>query len=261
VEGPVGGWDVAASLLLVALAVAVSRRQRIGVERTILWAALRAVVQLLAVGAVLRVIFESAGAWVWSVLWIIGMVIIAAETVRQRAPVIPGIRSIALLSIGAAALVALGLIFIPDIIEPEPVMLVVIAGITMGNTMPGTVLAVRLLQEYVIDHRLELEGMLALGFDVKGATRFLVADTARKALIPQLERTKVVGLIALPGAMTGLLLAGVDPFDAVLVQIVVMFVILGSVATAVAVVTTVGARRCFTEDARLSEWASRPLGS
>ena len=61
--------------------------------------------------------------------------------------------------------------------------------------------------------------------------------TARTALIPQIERTKVVGLIALPGAMTGLLLAGVDPIDAVLIQAAVMFLVLGSVATTVSVVT------------------------
>lgn len=257
-DGPVGPWDVAASLLLVAVAVVVSRWQRMRVEGSILWAALRAALQLLAVGFLLRLIFESSGAWVWSAVWIVAMIGVAAETVRHRAPVIPGIRLIALLAIGAAGVVALALIFLPDIIDPEPVMLVVIAGITIGNTMPGTVLAVHRLQQYVVDHRLELEGLLALGFDVKGATRFLIADTAKTALIPQIERTKVVGLIALPGAMTGLLLAGVDPVDAVLVQMVVMYVVLGSVATAVAVVTTVGARRCFTPDARLSDWARRP---
>jgi putative ABC transport system permease protein len=260
VDGPVGPWDVAASLLLVAVAVAVSRWQKMRVEASILWAALRAAIQLLAVGFLLRLIFESSGAWVWSSLWVIGMVIVSAETVRHRAPVIPGIRLIALIAIGSAGAVALGLVFVPDIIEPEPVMLVVVAGITIGNTMPGTVLAVHRLQQYVIEHRLELEGLLALGFDVRGATRYLVSDTAKTALIPQIERTKVVGLIALPGAMTGLLLAGVDPVDAVLVQMVVMYVILGSVATAVAVVATVGARRCFTPDARLSEWTRAPLG-
>ena len=257
-EGPVGAWDVVLSLLLVGVAIIVSRRQRLGVEASILWAAVRAGVQLLAVGFVLRLIFDSAGAWLWTSLWVIGMVVVAAETVRYRAPGIPGIRSIALLAVGAAAAVALGLIFLPDVIDPEPVMLVVVAGITIGNTMPGTVLAVHRLQQYAVDHRLELEGLLALGFDVKGATRFMIADTARTALIPQIERTKVAGLIALPGAMTGLLLAGVDPVDAVLVQIVVMYVILGSVATAVAVVSAAGARRCFTEDARLREWARGP---
>ena len=255
VNGPVGPWDVLVSLLLVAVAVVVSRWQRMGVERSILWAALRAGVQLLAVGFLLRLIFESSVAWVWSVVWVLAMVVIAAETVRQRASVIPGIRSVAFLAIGAASGVALALVFVPDIIDIEPVMLVVIAGVTIGNTMPGTVLAVHRLQQYVVEHRLELEGLLAVGFDVRGATRFLVTDVARTALIPQIERTKVVGLVALPGAMTGLLLAGIDPIDAVLVQIVVMYVVLGSVATAVSIVTAVGARRCFTQDARLSDWA------
>lgn len=257
-EGPIGPWDVAASLLLVVVAIAVSRWQRMRAEASILWAALRAAVQLLAAGFLLRVIFDSAEAWLWSALWIVGMVVIAAETVRHRAPVIPGIRLIALLAIGSAGAVALALIFVPDVIDPEPVMFVVVAGITIGNTVPGTVLAVHRLQQYVVDHRLELEGMLALGFDVRGASRRMIAETARTALLPHIERTKVVGIIALPGAMTGLLLAGVDPVDAVLVQMVVMYVILGSVATSVAVVTTVGARRCFTSDGRLSEWARAP---
>jgi putative ABC transport system permease protein len=258
VEGPVGPWDVVLSLLLVAVAIVVSRWQRMRVEASILWASARAAVQLLAVGLLLRLIFESAGAWLWSSLWVVAMVVISAETVRHRAPVIPGIRLVAFVAIGAAGAVALGLVFLPDVIEPEPVMLVVVAGITIGNTMPGTVLAVRQLQQYVVDHRSELEGLLALGFDVAGASRFMIAQTARTALIPQIERTKVVGLIALPGAMTGLLLAGVDPLDAVMVQMVVMYVILGSVATSVAVVTVVGARRCFTPDARLSDWARGP---
>ena len=72
--------------------------------------------------------------------------------------------------------------------------------------------------------------------------------TARTASIPQTERTKVVGLIALPGAMTGLLLAGVDPIDAVLIQAAVMFLVLGSVATTVAVVTWAVGSNSLTEE-------------
>ena len=91
----------------------------------------------------------------------------------------------------------------------------------------------------------------------RGATRFLVQQTARTALIPQIERTKVVGLIALPGAMTGLLLAGVEPLTAVLVQLAVMYLILGSVAIAVVVVVSSIAARTLTRDMRLEAW-SRP---
>ena len=97
----------------------------------------------------------------------------------------------------------------------------------------------------------DIEGLLALGFDGKEAMRFVVRDVTRGALTPQIERTKVVGLIALPGAMTGLLLAGVDPVDAVLAQLVIMYLVIGSVATSVTVITTSAARRALTPDLRV----------
>ena len=73
----------------------------------------------------------------------------------------------------------------------------------------------------------------------------------RTALIPQIETTKAVGLIVLPGAMTGLILAGVDPIDAVQVQAAVMYLVLGSVATTTAVMALGIRRRLFTRDHRL----------
>lgn len=257
---PVGVWEAAASLTLVALAIALSRWQRMGIERSIAWAALRAAVQLLAVGAVLAVIFRSSHSWLWSVVWVAGMVLVAAFTVQRRAPTIPGLGWVGLAAIAASTGVSLALLLLPDVLPAEPVTFVVVAGITIGNTMPSTVLAADLVTRYARDHRLDLEGLLSLGFDAKGTTRFLVTETARIALIPQIERTKVVGLIALPGAMTGLLLAGVDAFDAVVVQLVIMYLVLGSVAISVAIVTLAASRKVLTADLRLAAWTARPAG-
>ena len=67
------------------------------------------------------------------------------------------------------------------------------------------------------------------------------------ALVPQIERTNIVGLIALPGAMTGLLLAGVAPLDAVLIQLVVMYLVLGAVSTAVVITVVAGLRGLFLD--------------
>lgn len=78
-----------------------------------------------------------------------------------------------------------------------------------------------------------------------------MAQALRTALIPQIERTKAVGIVILPGAMTGLILAGVDPTDAVLIQLAVMYLILGSVATSVTIVGLGVRRRLFTDDHRL----------
>ena len=96
----------------------------------------------------------------------------------------------------------------------------------------------------------QIEAMLALGFPALEARRRPTIDAARTALIPQIERTKVVGLVALPGAMTGLLLAGVDPIEAVAVQLAVMYLILGSVAVSVIVVVLAATAKAFTADQR-----------
>lgn len=249
-------WSALSSLSLIALAVGISLWMRLGVERSILWAALRAAVQLLAVGAVFRLIFESAQAPWYSAGWVVGMVTVATFTADRRAKDIDGIWPFALAAIGTSTGIALAVVFGFGIISPSPVNYVVIAGITIGNTMPATVLAVNRAAAYFSDHPGRVETLLALGFDGRSVARFIAPLTATTALIPQIERTKVVGLIALPGAMTGLLLAGVEPVDAVTVQLIVMYLILGGVAVSVAVVTTAVLTKAFAEGLRLPEWAT-----
>jgi len=133
----------------------------------------------------------------------------------------------------------------------EPVNLIVIAGITIGNSMPSQVLGANRVLAEVRDSRGQFEAMLALGLSVNQIVKMVGGQIVRTALIPQIERTNVVGLIALPGAMTGLLLAGADPIDAVLVQIVVMYLVLGAVVTSVIISVVVGMRNSFTDDWRL----------
>lgn len=250
-NGPVEPWEAAASLVLVVIAVWLSRWRKVGVEGSIAWAAVRAAVQLVAVGLLFEVIFESALSMLWAVIWVGVMVVISAQVMARRAPSIRGMRSLALLAIGGSVAIALGVTFGLGVFELEPITLVVIAGITIGNTLPSGVLAADQVSQYVKNNRSEIEGLLALGFDASSVSRFITPITARTALIPQIERTKVVGLIALPGAMTGMLLAGAKPIDAVMVQIVIMYLVLGSVAVAVLLVTTVAAARVTSRDLRL----------
>ena len=122
------------------------------------------------------------------------------------------------------------------------------AGITIGNLLPIAVLAVQQLEMQFTSRRAEAESLLALGADKKTSIRFLAPQIIRTALTTQIERTRVVGLIALPGAMTGLLLAGVDPLDAVIIQLVVMYMILGSATSTVCVLVWLGLHKSFTND-------------
>lgn len=247
-------WQAAISLILVALAVGISIWRALGLERSILWAALRATAQLLAVGALFSVIFSSELAPLWAAIWVGGMVVVSAVVVTRRTSDGSNLFGVGLVAIGTTVGVVLVVIFGLGILEREPVSVVVIGGITIGNTMPAVVQAVDRTRSYAADSAGQIEAMLALGFDAAASTRRVVQEVTRMALVPQIERTKVVGLIALPGAMTGLLLAGVDPLDAVLVQLVVMFLVLGSVAVAVIIVTLALSRRAITDDLRLAGW-------
>lgn len=255
-------WQAAASFALIAVVVGLSLWRKLGIERSVLWAATRATVQLLAVGLLFTVIFESAQARIWSSGWVAVMVVVSAWVVTQRADAtVPRLGLLAAAAIGLTLAVVLGVVFGLDILNPDPVAVVVIAGITIGNTMPSVVQAVDRTLSMLRSERGQIEALLALGFDGNGSTRFLVREVCRLALLPQIERTKVVGLIALPGAMTGLLLAGVDPVDAVLVQLVVMFMVLGAIAVSVVTVTAYLAERALTADLRLADWISGPAGA
>ena len=128
-------------------------------------------------------------------------------------------------------------VFLFSVIDYTPINIVVVSGITIGNIVPTAVLAVQQLNMQLTSRRLEAESLLALGAD-------------KSTLTTQIERTKVVGLIALPGAMTGLLLAGIEPMDAVLLQLIVMYMILGSATITVCTIVWFGLKLSLTTDLR-----------
>ena len=253
----VAGWPVvAASLSLVLLALVLGWALGLRIGRDVAVAAARAAAQLLAVGAVLALIFESAAASWLAVAWVAAMVGVATGVVRRRARhriawLTPVTGAVVLTSAAISLAVTFGLGVLPY----EPASVVVIAGITIGNAVPSAVLAVDQSVRLCRDRVGEIEAALALGLSRRQIVRFVAPRAARSALIPQVERTKVVGLIALPGAMTGLLLAGVDPLDAVVIQILVMYLVLGTAAVCVAAL--VGTVAAAVTDGRggASDWA------
>jgi len=258
--GDVSYLGLAASFVLVAVAVGLSAAQRLGLERSLLWAATRGLVQLLVIGFGLGLIIDAETPLFWSWLWIVAMVIFAADTVGRRAPEAPGIRGISVVAFAVAAVVSLGVLFGFGIFPLEARALVPLAGMMIGNSMTATVLVARRIVEELSDKRLEVEARLALGQPSLDAARPYLRSSIRTALIPRIESTKAVGIISLPGAMTGLILAGVDPVEAVRVQAAVMYLVLGATSTTVAVVAFGTVRQLFTPDHRLVELARPASG-
>ncbi|MCP3936652.1 MAG: ABC transporter permease [Actinomycetia bacterium] len=244
-------WQAALSWTLIALALGLSSWRGLGIERRLIVASFRAAVQLVAVGYLFLLVFEHEMVEVLAWTWVLVMVAITSLVAHRRAPELPGSWRLTLVTTALTTGISLTVVFGFGVLDYQPVSLVVIAGITIGNILPGVVLAAKSVVDLVTNRPVEIEQMMALGFDRRGVVRFSGREIARNALIPQIERTNVVGLIALPGAMTGLLLAGVEPLDAVLIQLVVMYLVLGATATCVVFIVSAGLWNCFTPDFRL----------
>jgi len=252
--GQVGVTGALASLVLIAVALVLSRRERLRLERDIVVAVLRSAAQLVLVGGALGLVIAE-DAWLgWSFIWVAGIVVIAAATVARRVPELPAAFPIALAATALAATVGLTVTFVFGIFPVTGRTVVPVAGMLTGNTMKAGVVVARRLVEAVAERRAEIEARLALGLPSADAARPVVRGALRLAVSPQIEDTKALGLVLLPGTMTGLILAGVDPLDAVLTQAALMYLILGGVVTSATVIVLLGTPRLFTADHRL-----RPL--
>jgi putative ABC transport system permease protein len=245
------GWGaVAISTTLIVLAAAIAARERLGVTRELLVAALRAAAQLAAVGLVLLVLFTRAGL-PGSLAWVAVMVLIAGRVASHRGRGIPHATRTATIAVGAGTAASLGLLLAAGIIAPVPQQMVPIGGMITSGAMQAAGLTLRQLAGAVTQARAAIEARLCLGLPADEAFAAHRRGAARTALLPALDATKVVGLISLPGAMTGLILAGVDPMTAIRYQIIVMYMLLTAAAIAAALATRLAQATLFDHAHRL----------
>lgn len=248
-NGTVVGWEqVAISLVLVAVAAVAALHQRLGVTRDLLVAAARAAMQLAAVGLVLLLLFRYAGV-PGAVLWITVMVVIAGQVAGRRGRGVPGALKVATIAIAAGTLVALALLLGLRVLPTRPEVMIPIGGMIVANTMQAVGLTLLRSAEEVRQARSSIEARLLLALPVAEAFAPVRRSAAKAALLPAIDATKVVGLISLPGAMTGLILAGVDPLIAIRYQVVVMYMLLAAATVGAALASQLAQRSLFDTSA------------
>jgi putative ABC transport system permease protein len=231
--------DVAVALILVALAIGVSWVRKLGLERDLAVSVVRAIVQLGAVAAVIQVVFEHLGL---TGLFLVVMLVAAALTSARRLKGVPAAPWLAAATIGASSVIAMAVLFTTGVFPAEPRYLIPIGGMLIGNSMTAVSLAGSRLRDEITDKKLEIESRLALGVPARTALQPYARRAATNALIPTIDSTKNVGLIFLPGAFVGMMLAGASPADSAVVQLVVLFMLLGAVAVAGMTITILVAR-------------------
>jgi UDP-glucose/iron transport system permease protein len=244
--------EVAAALVLVAVALAASLWERADLEGDIAIAVVRSFVQLTAVGYVIKFLFDQDS--ILLVLAVVAvMIVLAAFTARHRARKVPNAFWPLLFALAVAAGTTLGVVTALGIFDPKPQYLVPVAGIVIGNAMTAAAVALNRLADDVGRSRNEIEASLALGATSAQAARPIVRRSLRSGLIPLLDQTKTTGLIAFPGIMVGMLLGGADPADAVRLQLIILWTLLGAVSLSALLAMSLAYRRFFTSHHQLRE--------
>jgi putative ABC transport system permease protein len=181
------------------------------------------------------------------------MAVFGAFTARHRAERVPDAFWPLLGALALAATATLGLVVALGIIEATPRFLVPVGGMVVGNAMTAAAVSLNRLGQDVHDNAREIEATLALGATASEAVEPIVRRSLRSGMIPLIDSTKTTGLIFFPGTMVGMLLAGADPIDAVRLQLILLYALLGSVSIAALIATTLARRNFFTPAQQLRE--------
>ncbi len=227
-------WPLAGLLLILTAAPAtVTRLATLGPARGVAVAAVRAAAQLAAVSLVIGFVLRSLPL---TAAFLILMVVVAAGTSAHRitgtlkpsswwtaAPILAGL------------VPTMGAILLSGVMPFEPVAILPTAGILIGGAMTATSIAGRRAVEELTAQRGSYEAALSLGMTRRDGVSLVAREPAGLALVPGLDQTRTVGLVTLPGAFVGVLLAGASPAQAGAVQVLVLIALLLVQALAVAV--------------------------
>lgn len=243
--------QVGLAALLLLLNGGLSVLLRLHLERRLLVAGVRTVGQLLLLGAVLQWVFSLRRWYLVLCLMLLMSLVAGTEAVRRSRRRYRGIwvNSIVSMWVSSWLITAVALFGIVDV-EPwySPQYAIPLLGMILGNTLNGISLGLDRLSEELTVRRSEVEELLALGARSWEAARGAVREAVRVGMTPILNSMMVVGVVSLPGMMTGQLLAGVDPAQAVKYQVVIMFLIASGTGLGTVAVVLLSYRRLFNAD-------------
>ncbi|KAA1261718.1 hypothetical protein LF1_42730 [Rubripirellula obstinata] len=247
-------WEVSVAALLLVVNVVVSWWLRLGLGRQIVLSAVRMVAQLSLLGLVLKQIFALASFPPVMLLAAAMTIIAGLSSISRVENRYPSIHLTAIISVWASSWLVTA-VMITAIVRPTPwyapQIVIPLLGMVLGNSLTGISLAMDRFVSELKNRRGEVEMRLSLGATRWEATREIFAASARTAMVPILNTMSVAGIVSIPGMMTGQLLAGAPPIQAVKYQIMIMFVIAAAIAIGVMIALGISFYRVTTSDHQL----------
>jgi len=249
-------WDIALAAALLCINAALSIYYRLGVARRLVVAAVRMVVQLTLVGLVLKALFHTVSPWLTLAVALAMVAFAGREAMARQERTFAGFWGYGL---GTGSLLLASTVVMMFALTTQfhadpwydPRYAIPVLGMILGNTMTGTTLALDRLLSEADAGKQKIEARLALGHPFKQAIQGPLRSAMRAGLIPTVNSMAAAGLVFLPGMMTGQILAGVEPVEAVKYQLLVMFLISGGTALGVFCAVMIGFKRLSDPRQRL----------
>lgn len=244
------------SILFMGITIFLSYIEKLKLEKDLIVGTLRCFAQLMAVGYFLKVIFD-ANKWYWVALTLLVMLLVAAyEAVRRQEKKSAAFFLIVMASLSFSTLLIMGvtLYFILKV-EPwyNPQYIIPMMGMLVGNSTTGAALLINRLRSEIRDNREKIEAKLSLGASAKEAVHKHLQSSIQSSMIPSINSLMVVGIVSLPGMMTGQIIAGADPVDSVRYQVIIMYIITASVSISIFLSALLSYKQFFTNDLQIRD--------
>lgn len=236
---------IIASCLMI-IPITISYKEKLGLEKEIIISILRAVVQLVAVGYILDIIFGMNNKVAIMILVLI-MCVNASLNIIKRGKDIKNVFIISFISIFTGSMVTLFILVLSGVIRFTSDEIIPITGMIISNAMVAIALSYKSLTTSFEMRRAEVEAKLSLGASIKESSKDILRESIKVAIIPTIDSAKTLGIVSLPGMMTGLILGGASPITAVKFQIMVTFMIISSSSIATLMSTYLAYKSFYNE--------------
>ena len=218
------------TLIFVLIPLVLSKTFKLGLEKDTLIAAVRSIIQLLAVGYVLQFVFDSKQ-MIYIVLMVLLMIVSATHNARKKGTSIKGITWKLFVTFVCIEVLTQAILLGLRITPPEAQYIISISGMVIGNSMVLGILFLNRFTAEVEANQKQTELILSLGGTPKQAIHTQLITAIKASTIPTIESQKTIGLVQLPGMMSGQIIAGADPVQAVLFQLLILFLLLTTAVT------------------------------
>lgn len=213
--------------IFIIIPIVISKSFNLGLGKDTLIAAIRSFVQLLIVGYILQFIFDQES-HIFIILMVMLIIGAATQNARKKGLEIPGITWKLLLAFIAIEVITQGILLGFKITPPTAQYIIPISGMIVGNAMVLSILFLNRFMSEVKQNENVIELVLCLGGTPKQAIHKQLITSIQSSVIPTIEQQKTIGLVQLPGMMSGQIIGGTDPIEAVLFQILIVFMLLTS---------------------------------